>query len=232
MITHKLRRSINIPTVELVLTTDKSLVFDNSAGLRGFIGRHFSEDVLLHNHNNDEFIYSYPRIQYKIIDNKAYVVGLAEGIKSIKSIPSFESVTIGHENVKVNGIDLSERHSNFGISSFQINYSFLTPWLALNEENHKKYTNLIYWKEKKALLEKILAGNIISMSKGLGYTVPEPIKANILKMQEVKTSLKGTPMIGFLGEFSVNFEIPDYWGIGKSVSRGFGTVKRINLTKI
>jgi len=24
----------------------------------------------------------------------------------------------------------------------------------------------------------------------------------------------------------VNFEIPDYWGIGKSVSRGFGTVKR------
>ena len=33
-------------------------------------------------------------------------------------------------------------------------------------------------------------------------------------------------MLGFLGTFSVNFEIPDYWGIGKSVSRGFGTVKR------
>ena len=39
-------------------------------------------------------------------------------------------------------------------------------------------------------------------------------------------------MHGFLGTFSVNFEIPDYWGIGKhvvseanlSVSRGFGTV--------
>ncbi|MDA8215778.1 MAG: CRISPR-associated endonuclease Cas6 [Nitrospiraceae bacterium] len=38
---------------------------------------------------------------------------------------------------------------------------------------------------------------------------------------------KGTPMLGFLGTFSVNFEIPDYWGIGKSVSRGVGTVKRI-----
>ena len=61
------------------------------------------------------------------------------------------------------------------------------------------------------------------MSKGLGYTVPEPIKANIRKVQ---TSLKGTPMLGFLGTFSVNFEIPDYWGIGKSVSRGFGTVKQ------
>jgi len=26
----------------------------------------------------------------------------------------------------------------------------------------------------------------------------------------------------------VNFEIPDYWGIGKLVSRGFGTVKRVS----
>ena len=34
-------------------------------------------------------------------------------------------------------------------------------------------------------------------------------------------------MLGFRGTFSVNFEIPYYWGIGKSVSRGFGTVKRI-----
>lgn len=34
-------------------------------------------------------------------------------------------------------------------------------------------------------------------------------------------------MLGFLGRFSVNFDIPDYWGIGKSVRRGFGTVKKI-----
>jgi hypothetical protein len=57
--------------------------------------------------------------------------------------------------------------------------------------------------------------------------VPEPIKPEIIKLNEVSTSLKGTPMLGFLGTFSVNFEIPDYWGIGKSVSRGFGTVKRV-----
>jgi len=31
-------------------------------------------------------------------------------------------------------------------------------------------------------------------------------------------------MLGFLGTFSVNFEIPDYWGIVKSVLRGFGTI--------
>jgi hypothetical protein len=57
--------------------------------------------------------------------------------------------------------------------------------------------------------------------------VPEPITANIINLKEVQTSLKGTTMLGFLGTFSVNFEIPDYWGIGKSVSRGFGTIKKL-----
>ncbi|MEW6006895.1 MAG: CRISPR-associated endonuclease Cas6 [bacterium] len=64
----------------------------------------------------------------------------------------------------------------------------------------------------------------------MGYTVPEPIKAEIDKIEEVQTSLKGTPMLGFLGDFSINFDIPDYWGIGKSVSRGFGTIVR-NIQK-
>lgn len=31
--------------------------------------------------------------------------------------------------------------------------------------------------------------------------------------------------------FSVNFKIPDNWGIGKSVSRGFGTVKRSTILR-
>ncbi|MBW1911526.1 MAG: hypothetical protein JRJ11_18640 [Deltaproteobacteria bacterium] len=69
------------------------------------------------------------------------------------------------------------------------------------------------------------------MSESLGYTVPAPIEIKIIKLKEVPTKLKGNPMLGFLGAFPVNFEIPDYWGIGKSVSRGFGTVKRANLKR-
>jgi CRISPR/Cas system CSM-associated protein Csm3 (group 7 of RAMP superfamily) len=34
-------------------------------------------------------------------------------------------------------------------------------------------------------------------------------------------------MAAFSGEFMANFHIPDGLGIGKSVSRGFGTVKLI-----
>jgi len=126
-----------------------------------------------------------------------------------------KTITIKEEDIDIQGISLS--------------YSFLTPWLALNEKNYEKYQGLENWAEKKRFLAKILVGNIISMSKGLGYTVPEPIKADISKIREVRTSLKGTPMLGFLGTFSVNFSIPDYFGLGKSVSRGFGTVRRLNV---
>lgn len=31
-------------------------------------------------------------------------------------------------------------------------------------------------------------------------------------------------MFVFMGTLTISFEISDYWGIGKSVSRGFGTV--------
>ena len=65
------------------------------------------------------------------------------------------------------------------------------------------------------------------MSKSLGFIVEQEIKLKSINFREKKVFLKGNPMLGFLGTFSVNFEIPDYWGIGKSVSRGFGTVKKI-----
>jgi predicted nucleotidyltransferase len=107
-------------------------------------------------------------------------------------------------------------------------YSFLTPWLPLNEANYARYQagRLV---ERKRLLERILIGNILSMSKGLGYVVTEKIEISRLDVYPVRTPvrLKGVEMTGFKGTFAVNFELPDLIGLGKSVSRGFGTVRRI-----
>jgi len=152
-----------------------------------------------------------------------------DAIKQIESV--LNELSLNRETYKIVEKKSNESEVTFGVAGDKIVYSFLTPWLALNAKNYEKYQMLGTWGKKKELLEKILIGNIISMSKSLGYTVPAPIEANIHHLKEVKTSLKGTPMLGFLGNFSVNFEIPDYWGIGKSVSRGFGTVERVNSEK-
>ncbi len=194
--------------------------------LRGFIGKQFPQIELLHNHSTDNtFIYVFPRVQYHILNGYAMIIGIEEGVDAVKLIESsLYQLSLHREVYKVIEKDGIEIEINYGVVARHQDYSFLTPWLALNEKNYDKYQRLGSWAKKIEMLEKVLIGNIISMSKSLGYTVPEPIKVDIKNMKEIQTKLKGTPMLGFLGTFSVNFEIPDYWGIGKSVSRGFGTV--------
>ena len=219
---------MKIKTVLLTFECNQK-VKDRPDLLRGYFGRHFEEYVLLHQHKGDnKHVYRYPMVQYKILDGKSTVLGIDMGAEVLNEI--YKRVNV----IEMNGdrYEIFEKHIhfenvNYGLNSEFIPYFLLTPWLALNEKNYEKYQKLGSWQKRKELLEKILIGNIISMSKSLGYTVPEPIKADIKTIKEVPTSLKGTPMLGFLGTFSVNFEIPDYWGIGKSVSRGFGTIKQV-----
>ncbi len=220
---------MKLRSYQLIIKTDKPLNTP-TVSLRGFIGRQFPHLQLLHNHANDNsLIYTFPRVIYQIINGNALIIGIDEGIDSVELIQSDLSV-LSLDGVTYNILEKSgvECEIDVGLARTLGSYSFLTPWLALNEKNYENYQRLGSWGKKRDLLEKILIGNIISMSKSLGYTVPAPIEAKIQNLKEVKASLKGTPMLGFLGNFSVNFEIPDYWGIGKSVSRGFGTVKRVN----
>lgn len=202
--------------------------------LRGFFADKFGEYTLVHQHLNDnELLYKTPLIQYKIIDGNPFVLGINEGADVLQKIhDEIDFLKIGYTEYQIKEKLIIFKTEHFGIAENINLYSFLTPWLALNEKNYEQYQKLGIWAKRKELLEKILVGNIISMSKALNYTVPDPIKAEIIRIKEVKTSLKGIPMLGFLGKFSVNFEIPDYWGIGKSVSRGFGTIKRLREENI
>ena len=107
-----------------------------------------------------------------------------------------------------------------------VEYKFLTPWLALNQDNYERFANSGI-DERTDILKKILTGNILSMAKGLGYWVEEPIEV-LIKLNPVKINYKNRKMIGFKGGFMTNFMIPNHLGLGKSVARGFGTVKKVN----
>jgi hypothetical protein len=218
---------VKVKTLIFRFTCDESIK-GTADKLRGFFADKFGEYTLIHHHLTDnELLYKTPLIQYKILDGKPFVLGINKGADILQQI--YEDINhfkIGHVKYQIKEKNIVLKTDYFRLADNSIPYTFLTPWLALNEENYEKYRMLKSWKEKKELLAKILVGNILSTSKSLGYTVPEPIKTEIKYLREIRTSLKGTPMLGFLGTFSVNFEIPDYWGLGKSVSRGFGTVKK------
>jgi hypothetical protein len=76
------------------------------------------------------------------------------------------------------------------------------------------------------MLEKILIGNILSFFKYSNYNVEKNIKVNI-HFHEKETFFKSIIILAFSGSFITNALIPDLVGLGKSVSRGFGTIKKI-----
>ena len=198
--------------------------------LRGYIANQLPQYDILHNHKKDgSLLYLYPRVQYRVLENEGYIVGIEEGVPLVQLLKhEIENITLKGIDYKIIHKQLTSGDVQFGVNTLYINYKFIKPWLALNEQNYQEYLKSGIKDKKEKILNTILKGNIFSLSKSLGYVVTEQIKIESLNLKETDCFLKGTPMLGFLGTFSVNFEIPDYLGIGKSVSRGFGTVVKFS----
>lgn len=198
----------------------------DSEKIRGYLGNKYEELDILHNHKNNKFIYRYPKVQYKIINDKPIIIGIEEGSSVITNIGLNEDkLIIGDKSINTFEKKISINSDKYGVSNDYIKYTFLSPWIALNQKNINEYISSSEI-DKEEILKKILIGNIISMSKGLNYTVEEQVKCWI-NLEKVQVNIKDIKHIGFLGEFKVNFNIPDYFGIGKNVSKGFGTIKKV-----
>jgi hypothetical protein len=125
------------------------------------------------------------------------------------------------------GSTLARRREPLGEASEAITYRLRTPWLGLNQDNHRAYEAERDPAVRRALLERVLVGNCLSFAKAFGHRVSTQLSADAGNLRPWTTRLKGVAMLGFVGTFRVNFHIPDRAGIGKSVSRGFGTVERV-----
>lgn len=195
--------------------------------LRGFFATKFNEYTELHQHNADKFIYCYPVVQYKMIGNVPTVIGINEGAEVLKQIfDEYQEIRLGENTYQIVERGISLKDEVFGISDKIRSYEFATPWLALNQENYKKFYTLKGVPDRDEFVRKILIGNLISMSKSLGYDVPGQIKCDA-QVHFRKDRLKDVSVMTFTGTFQANFLIPDNLGIGKSVSRGFGAVRQI-----
>jgi hypothetical protein len=205
---------------------------EDSAKVRGFFANQFNSYLLLHHHlGKNKFLYQYPRIQYKAINQTKIVLGLAEGLNVLQSIYNhYDKIVLDGHSYQIFSKEIILKEEDFGITSDEnIKYKFFSPWFALNEENYHRYKNYNY-SERTEQLRSILIRNIMAMAKTFQYFVDKRIEAKV-SLKETTIKFKGKEFIGFLGTFWVNFYLPDYIGLGKSVSRGFGTIKRIGNNK-
>ena len=176
-----------------------------SEKIRGYLGNKYIENNLLHNHDENKFIYRYPMVQYKVESGIPIIIGINEGASVVAKIAIMnDELVLDGKEYNTFQKQIIKSSIDFGCTEDYIEYKFITPWIALNQKSINKYIN-----SNKIECEEI----------------NERINCWI-NLKEKEVMLKGTKHIGFLGEFKVNFNIPEYLGIGKSVSRGFGTVKR------
>lgn len=216
---------MDIATTSLILKTDRP-VLESGTFLRGYVGNKYRDQPLLHHHLEKSCLYKYPLVQYKILEGTPVICGFGEGSKILGKISSdFESLKLGSNTYSVIERRLTEKKQTLDCSIRQIKYAFATPWIALNEKNYGDYMKKGQG-EKVLILQKVLVGNILSLSKAFGYVVLSELKTKT-RLRPVSVIYKGVKMLGFLGEFQVNFKLPEYIGLGKGVSQGFGTIKSV-----
>jgi len=202
--------------------------------LRGFFANRF-EDVLFHNHKeNGNYRYAYPLIQYKIIEGKPSVIALEEGAELvIKNFLDIDKLKLIDKEYTQPESRLEVVDENLDVSpkdeGLKFKYKLLSPWLGLNQKNHRKYLKLVRdSSEGKQLefLKRILIGNILTFAKGVDWWIEDEIIV-VPQLKAIDIQFKNQKMLGFVGEFYSNVCLPDYIGLGKSTARGFGMVAEV-----
>lgn len=185
-----------------------------------------NKSVLFHNHDKNGYNYRYPLIQYKSLRQHPVLLCIDEGVDEIHHF--FQSK---EWDISISGRRLDMSIENMNLNTFTMQvwdkqwYYSIHNWIALNQKNVGVYNDKPTEKDKKEYLERILTGNILSLAKGINWTVDKQITTQIQKVRNVSTaSLKGNKLLGFHLDFSSNVFLPNHIGLGKGVSHGYGII--------
>lgn len=189
------------------------------------------KNILYHNHDENGVIYKYPRIQYKRINKKAAIVCVQEGVDAIHELFTSGNFTyrIGCHEMDMHIESVNTYENNIGFCDTLQSYH-LHNWLPLNTENYKEYQGIERYADKIAFLERKLKANILAFFSSIKYHVEKQIILNITDVRPpILISYKGVKLMAFDVDFKVNLTLPNYIGIGKSASVGYGSLTRKQL---
>jgi len=212
----------------LVSWTDVNLEPRDIPKLRGFFVNQFPDDHIFHNHlPNSGYNYNAPQIQYRIIDKHPALLAINEGINIIKKVfLEVDKLDINGKTLVSNEREIALKEDDFGLTEDYFTYFFSSPWMALNQENYKDYNKMNTF-QRNQKLKTILKNNLKTLSKAFNYWIPDVDKLNIDGwFKPLEVNFHNQPMQCFTGDFTTNFLIPDFLGIGKQSARGFGVVRK------
>lgn len=198
--------------------------------LRGYFGRLFQEhSPLLHNHlESGELRYAYPLVQYKVLRGVPTLIGLGDGARLLVDLfLQIRELDIDGTVYPLDHKDLRCREVAAGYSEDLHRYRFATHWMALTQRNYEEYQGLREG-EREEKLRQLLRNHILAAFKGMDvWLEPHERILTQVTLESRSTQFKNQTMLTFAGEFTTNAVLPRWIGIGKSVSRGFGTVEPV-----
>lgn len=215
--------------VEVIFKGRDKFSKSSAKALRGYFGNFFRKIVEFHNHLDQiTFNYKSPNIQYRVIDGNLSILGINEGgdilLKSIEEIKLDEIILDGIDN-KIKEKEIKITFPELEIKDERYDYKFESFWIALNEENYKKY------QKGEFSLDNQLRNNILEFFKLSRVQATKRIIA-VGEFEEHKIIEKDTVILGFTGTFKTNVNLPDLIALGKRKSVGFGIIKRIKVWKL
>jgi len=212
------------PTLRVLkLFTDAP--FTHTGGhLRGSLNRAFPDRPRLHNHPPD----GRPRpsvVRFVVHDHVACVVAAGPGREdALELYEQVREITAPNRTYRIIGRELIEAPLDLGPIDGLITHRFITPWLALNQENHRRFEGMSHDAERCDLLERIFRGNVLTAADAVGLRLPERprVLARVESYRARPIRVGAQRLLGFDAVVTTNLRWTHWLGVGKQASKGFG----------
>jgi len=185
-------------------------------------------NILFHNHLNGAYLYQYPLIQYKQIDKHPAIICIEKGVDEIHHFfqKNDWTISLNGRDIEMKILNLHLNKFNLNVYNTKFNYK-IYHWIPLNQQNYREYKKIVCYKNKIEFLENILKANILSFAKTIEWTIDKTIELNITNIsKEYSIEFKNNKLLSFDLSFISNTFIPNYIGLGKNPSLGFGIIKQ------
>lgn len=224
----EIQKNDSTRSVHMAMAVFEDLISpDELRFFRGVVINLSDNTPLFHNHVDTGYSYSYPKVQYKLLDGHPAVLGIGEGADAVMDIfAGMESLhcRLGHYSRQLRLASLADWHDEIGISGTQQAYC-IENWLPLNSRNFREYREAEGLIGQLTLLQRILTGNLLSFAKGMGLFFDRQIKCII---EDIRTNdgmgFKGIEFMEFSAVFKSDVLLPQWIGLGKSASLNHGII--------
>lgn len=227
MPTSTLSPTVSLPTLSLCfnLPLRPDRVYDWRGAVAASAGHQLEE---FHNHVTTEqevYHYRYPLIHYRSQGGRASIWACGDGVELVHNWlrdTNLNAFTMNKHRRSLRVDCIVEKPFHLQPTTTHRHYRLLD-WLALNQDNYKRWRKLETLHERIDLLQDILTGQLLGFATAAGWRLPTDFKAELVNLSKMRAeTVKGTKRIAFNVIYRAPVLLPPDLALGRSVAFGFG----------